>query len=232
MEIRYDYCYKIIVIGDAQVGKTSLVSRFSDNTFNTLTMPTIGVDFRIKHVPVYDTSSSSSSASSSPNISSTFPKIIKLQIWDTAGQERFRSITSSYFRGAHGIIVVFDITNYSSFLSVGKWIQDALDEQRIHNQRLYEPGASSITPKIIVVGHKAELGYKRVVSIEQAREEANKWNASYLEVSSQKPAFASSPDEVFIDLANNIYKSSKTNSSADKLVSEEKGYKKICCSIQ
>ena len=95
----YDYLFKLLLIGDSGVGKSSLLLRFSDDTYETNFNSTIGVDFKIKTVDLDD-------------------KVVKLQIWDTAGQERFRTITSSYYRGAHGIIVVYDVTELDTFNAV------------------------------------------------------------------------------------------------------------------
>ncbi|KAF6030687.1 RAB10 [Bugula neritina] len=87
----YDLLFKLLLIGDSGVGKTCLLFRFSDDAFNTTFISTIGIDFKIKTVDLGG-------------------KKIKLQIWDTAGQERFHTITTSYYRGAMGIILVYDIT--------------------------------------------------------------------------------------------------------------------------
>merc|ERR1711967_229834 len=88
----YDYLFKLLLIGDSGVGKSCLLLRFTDDTYAESYISTIGVDFKIRTIQLES-------------------KTIKLQIWDTAGQERFRTITSSYYRGAHGIIVVYDITD-------------------------------------------------------------------------------------------------------------------------
>ena len=96
MNAEYDYLFKLLIIGDSGVGKSCLLLRFADGTYTDSYISTIGVDFKIHTV----------------NLDG---KIIKLQIWDTAGQERFRTITSSYYRGAHGIIVVYDVTDQDTF---------------------------------------------------------------------------------------------------------------------
>jgi len=99
------YLYKVLLIGDTGVGKSCLLLRFVDDTFTEGYISTIGVDFKIK----------------------TFNhdgNVIKLQIWDTAGQERFRTITSSYYRGAHGIIIVFDLTDQQTFDHVPLWLRE------------------------------------------------------------------------------------------------------------
>eukprot|EP01103_Thecamoeba_quadrilineata_P010317 TRINITY_DN218_c0_g1_i1.p1 TRINITY_DN218_c0_g1~~TRINITY_DN218_c0_g1_i1.p1 ORF type:complete len:208 (-),score=33.93 TRINITY_DN218_c0_g1_i1:135-728(-) len=105
MSDHFDLLYKVLLIGDSGVGKSCLLLRFVDDTFTDGYISTIGVDFKIKTIK-HD------------------GKVIKLQIWDTAGQERFRTITSSYYRGAHGIIVVFDLTEPQTFDHVQLWIKE------------------------------------------------------------------------------------------------------------
>ena len=102
----YDYLYKILLIGNSSVGKSSIFNRYVDNCYSDLSVYTIGVDFKIKTLKINN-------------------KIIKLQIWDTNGQERFKAITNSYYRNSHGIIVVFDITDRKSFTGLRNWLNDA-----------------------------------------------------------------------------------------------------------
>merc|ERR1711981_738989 len=105
MEAReYDYLFKLLLIGDSGVGKSCLLLRFADDTYAESYISTIGVDFKIRTIQLEG-------------------KTIKLQIWDTAGQERFRTISSCY-RGAHGIIVVYDITDGDSFANVKQWLEE------------------------------------------------------------------------------------------------------------
>ncbi len=120
-----DYLFKIISIGDSGVGKSSLITQYVDNIFTDSHISTIGVDFKIKTIE-------------------HLGKIIKLQIWDTAGQERFRTITTSYYRGAHGIMIVFDKTNIDSYLNINKW----LNEVKYHAKE---------NVKIILIGNKSDL---------------------------------------------------------------------------
>ncbi|KAH3765245.1 Ras family protein [Pelomyxa schiedti] len=101
----YDYLFKLLLIGDSGVGKSCLLLRFADDMYTESYISTIGVDFKIRTIELEQ-------------------KTIKLQIWDTAGQERFRTITSSYYRGAHGIIIVYDITDAVSFNNVKQWMQE------------------------------------------------------------------------------------------------------------
>ncbi|XP_059911082.1 ras-related protein Rab-35b isoform X3 [Gadus macrocephalus] len=101
----YDYLFKLLIIGDSGVGKSSLLLRFADNTFSGNYITTIGVDFKIRTVEING-------------------EKVKLQIWDTAGQERFRTITSTYYRGTHGVIVVYDVTSAESFVNVKRWLHE------------------------------------------------------------------------------------------------------------
>lgn len=89
---KYDHLVKLLLIGDSGVGKSCLLLRFADSTFTSAYITTIGIDFKIKNVEVGG-------------------KRVKLQVWDTAGQERFRTITKAYYKGAQGILMVFDVSN-------------------------------------------------------------------------------------------------------------------------
>ena len=109
----FDLQIKLLMIGDSAVGKTSLLLRYANDTFSSTFITTIGIDFKIKTVHLGG-------------------KKVKLQIWDTAGQEQFRTITRSYFRGAQGIVLVYDITDRRTFNSVRSWmaqITDHADQQ-------------------------------------------------------------------------------------------------------
>jgi len=97
MKRDYDYLFKLVLIGDSGVGKSCLLLRFADDNFTDSYISTIGVDFRFRTITIDK-------------------KTVKLQIWDTAGQERFRTITSAYYRGADGIIMVYDVTSSESFI--------------------------------------------------------------------------------------------------------------------
>ena len=101
----YELLFKILLAGNTSVGKSSIFLRFVDNIWNDAFVPTIGVDFKIKTL----------------NINY---KNVKLQIWDTAGEERFRTIISSYYRGAHGILLIFDLTEIESFNNLNNWLAE------------------------------------------------------------------------------------------------------------
>ncbi|KAM6942762.1 ras-related protein Rab-8B [Xenentodon cancila] len=129
----YDYLFKLLLIGDSGVGKTCLLFRFSEDAFNTTFISTIGIDFKIRTVDLDG-------------------KKIKLQIWDTAGQERFRTITTAYYRGAMGIMLVYDITNEKSFDNIRNWIRNIEEHASADVERM-------------VLGNKCDMNDKRQVSV-------------------------------------------------------------------
>ena len=145
------HLFKLLLVGDSCVGKSSLLLRFIDNTFSEQFISTIGVDFKIKTIEVGG-------------------KIIKLQIWDTAGQERFRTITSSYYRGAHGIILVYDISDMSSFNSIKLWLQEV------------EKFAMEDATKILV-GNKCDLESERKVDYDTGKQLADTLEIPFIETS-------------------------------------------------
>ena len=107
-DLIYDYMFKVLLLGDAGVGKTSLMWRFSEDVFNKTYISTIGIDFKLRTIEVEG-------------------KRVRLQIWDTAGQERFHAISVSYYRSAIGIMLVYDITSRRSFENIAKWLRN-IDE--------------------------------------------------------------------------------------------------------
>ena len=101
----YDVKYKIMVLGESKVGKTSLIKRYTKEQFGGVYLTTVGMDFQDKIIEIED-------------------KKIRLQVWDTAGQERFRNVTKSYFQSSHGLLVVYDITDKESFEKINFWIEN------------------------------------------------------------------------------------------------------------
>lgn len=151
MQDKIDYVFKVVVIGDSAVGKTQILSRFAKNEFCFDSKSTIGVEFQTKTVTIDG-------------------KVIKAQIWDTAGQERYRAVTSAYYRGALGAMLVYDITKRQSFDDVARWVE----ELRAHAD-------SSIV--IMLVGNKGDLVDQRVVPAEDAVEFAEEQGLFFSETS-------------------------------------------------
>lgn len=137
----YDYLFKVVLIGDSGVGKSNLLSRFTRNEFHLQSKSTIGMEFATKSYRHQG-------------------KTIKVRIWDTAGQERYKGITSVYYRGAAGALVVYDVTRFISYENVDKWLRDLRDHAR--------------DIPVVLVGNKSDLRHLRAVSSEEAR-----WFAEY-----------------------------------------------------
>jgi len=165
----YDYLFKLLLIGDSGVGKSCLLLRFADDTYTESYISTIGVDFKIRTIELDG-------------------KTIKLQIWDTAGQERFRTITSSYYRGAHGIIVVYDVTDQESFNNVKQWLQE-IDRYASENVNK------------LLVGNKSDLTTKKVVDFTTAKEYADQLGIPFLETSAKN---ATNVEQAFMTMAAEI----------------------------
>jgi Ras-related protein Rab-1A len=115
----YDYIFKVLIIGDASVGKTCLLHRYARGTFSESYLSTIGVDFVLKQVEVDECPRSTEEAGKTGNGRKAK---VKLQVWDTAGQERFKNITLAYYRGATGIILMYDRSNRKSFENLKMWL--------------------------------------------------------------------------------------------------------------
>jgi len=165
----YDYLFKLLLIGDSGVGKSCLLLRFADHTYTESYISTIGVDFKIRTIDLDG-------------------KTIKLQIWDTAGQERFRTITSSYYRGAHGIIVVYDVTDMESFNNVKQWLAEI--------ERYACEGVNKL-----LVGNKCDLVQKKVVDYEMAKAFADSLDIPFLETSAKN---ATNVEKAFLTMAAEI----------------------------
>jgi len=146
--------FKLLVIGDSGVGKSSLLVRFSDGTFSDSFITTIGVDYKVKNLEIDG-------------------KPVKLQIWDTAGQERFRTITSSYYRAANGILLVYDITEYETFKGISKWITEI---NRYASEDLVK----------ILIGNKCDLVSERKVPYETGSELAQQLGIDFYETSAKE----------------------------------------------
>ncbi|KAL4431188.1 hypothetical protein ABPG75_006444 [Micractinium tetrahymenae] len=166
----YDYLIKLLLIGDSGVGKSCLLLRFAEDSFTSSFITTIGIDFKIKKVLIDG-------------------KWVKLQIWDTAGQERFRTITSAYYRGAMGILLVYDVTDEASFNNIRNWMKNI------------EQHASDNVVKVLV-GNKSDMDEsKRAVPYSRGQALADEFRMQFFETSAKNNT---NVDEVFQSVARDI----------------------------
>jgi Ras-related protein Rab-1A len=166
----YDYLFKILLLGDSGVGKSSLLIRYIDDNYDEHVNATIGVDYRIKILNLHD-------------------KNIKLQLWDTSGQEKFKSITKAYYRGTHGVIVLYETSDRNSFNNVKTWIDEIREISEIEDI------------PIILVGNKIDLKTRKEVLYEEGKEFADEMNVEFFEISAKDNI---NIDDVFIKLSNEI----------------------------
>jgi len=175
----YDHLFKLVLIGDSGVGKSCLLLRFADDAFTESYISTIGVDFRFRTVRIDK-------------------KVVKLQIWDTAGQERFRTITSAYYRGADGIIMVYDVTNQESFNSITAWLNEV--------NRYATEGTCKL-----LVGNKSDRDEDRIVTTAQGEEMAKSLGIPFLETSAKN---AANVEEAFLTMASELITSREERGGA------------------
>ncbi|CAE6430590.1 hypothetical protein ACGC1H_004938 [Rhizoctonia solani] len=181
----YDYLFKVVLIGDSGVGKSNLLSRFTRNEYNVESKSTIGVEFATRSINVDG-------------------KTVKAQIWDTAGQERYRAITSAYYRGAVGALLVYDISKHATYVNVTRWLKELRDH-----------ADSNIV--IMLVGNKSDLKHLRAVPTEEAKALSVEHGLFFIETSAMD---ASNVEAAFQNILTEVYRivSSKAlESSADPI---------------
>ncbi|KAI3518600.1 hypothetical protein L1887_07405 [Cichorium endivia] len=168
-----EYLFKVVIIGDSAVGKSNLLSRYARNEFNLHSKSTIGVEFQTQSMEIDG-------------------KEVKAQIWDTAGQERFRAVTSAYYRGAVGALIVYDISRSTTFDSVTRW----LEELKTH---------SDTTVARMLVGNKCDLDNIRAVSIEDGKNLAESEGMFFMETSALDSTNVKTAFELVIrEIYNNV----------------------------
>ena len=176
--INEDFLFKIIVLGDCAVGKSNILSMYSKNIFNKSSKSTIGVEL-ITKIFRYE------------------GKIIKVNIWDTAGQERFTSMITTYYKGAKGALLVYDITRKNTFDNIDRWLKELIS---INSNKL----------SICLIGNKKDLSLLRQVSKNEAQSKANKYGIKFYETSALdssniKHAFEDLIKDIFVKTQNNFY---------------------------
>ena len=162
------YVIKILTLGDTMVGKSSIVLRYSDDKFDDKIFSTIGIDFKTKYIKMDGYS-------------------VKVLIWDTAGQEKFQNIAKTYYNGANGVMLIYDITNRKTFERINFWIKELKENNRIDELFIY------------LVGNKKDMEDKRVISFEEGEKYAKENNINFIEVSAKT-------GEGIVDLFNNLIK--------------------------
>lgn len=164
----FDYMFKILIIGNSSVGKTSFLFRYADDSFTSAFVSTVGIDFKVKTVIRRE-------------------KRMKLQIWDTAGQERYRTITTAYYRGAMGFILMYDVTNEESFNSVQDWVTQI---------KTY----SWDNAQVILVGNKSDMEAERVVTYDRGKQLADQLGLEFFETSAKENINVKNVFERLVDI--------------------------------
>ncbi|KAK9497263.1 hypothetical protein O3M35_004615 [Rhynocoris fuscipes] len=185
MAREYDHLFKLLIIGDSGVGKSSLLLRFADNTFTGNYITTIGVDFKIRTIDIEG-------------------EKVKLQIWDTAGQERFRTITSTYYRGTHGVIVVYDVTSGDSFANVKRWLHEIEQNCEVVNR--------------ILVGNKNDTPEGKVVLTEDAQRFADQMAIQLFETSAKDNI---NVEEMFMAITRQVLRTKKERKERQAIQSND-----------
>ena len=214
MSEKFDYIFKVVIVGDSGVGKTNLIGRYLKNEYRQDTKATVGVEFGEKKFDINGLK-------------------IKAQLWDTAGQERYKAITSMYYKGAKGALIVFDLSSKTTFVNAEKWYNEI--------KKATDPSIN-----LILVGNKSDLKDKRQVNTEDAENKAKEMGIAYMETSALNAenvdkAFSwlieeiskklKKEDEEALEEENNTAKDVKESQTINLNTTkqENEGIKKNCC---
>ena len=203
VEEEYDFIFKVLLLGNSDVGKSSLLLRYVDSVWNDAFVPTIGVDFKVKTLTINE-------------------KKVKMQIWDTAGQERFRTVVATYFRGAHGILLLYDVTNKDSFKNLESWLIEI------------EKNAKEKVLKILI-GNKCDLTDDREISTEEGKAFALRNGMEFMETSAKMNTNVTEAFETLgkLMIEFNSKNNNKTQQGENKTFKANSGKdlntKKKCC---
>ena len=201
IEEDYDYIFKVLLLGNSDVGKSSIILRYVEQTWSDIFVPTIGVDFKVKTLQINK-------------------KNVKMQIWDTAGQERFRTVVSSYFKGSHGIFIIYDITNRESFKNLENWLGEI------------EKNSSENVLKILI-GNKCDLENERDVQFDEGQAFANRNGMQFIETSAKNNTNINEAFEALAKLMIQFSNENKFLKNETKVLTSAEGKdiktKKKCC---
>ena len=192
-----EFVYKVLLLGDSSVGKTCFLLKYTDKTFQEIHMSTIGLDYRLKTIKLNN------------------GKNIKLQIWDTAGQDRFRAITKNYYKGANGIILIYDVTSLQTYENIKTWVN-----------QIKEEAPQNVV--IFIAGNKIDLEEERKVSTEEGKRLAEEFGYPFYETSAKDDI---NINEIFDDLVekvDSIYSKLEGSGGTNKQLSKGKN-KNGCC---
>ena len=190
-----DECvYKVLLLGDSTVGKTCFLMKYTDKTFQDIHMSTIGLDYRLKAMKLKS------------------GKKIKLQISDTAGQDRFRAITKNYYKGSHGIILIYDVTSIQTYENIKTWVS-----------QIREEASSNVV--IYIVGNKIDMEEERKVSKEEGKNLADELGFPFVETSAKTGINVNETFEDLVERVDKIYGNMTQNKK--NLSFQAKGRK--CC---
>ena len=190
-----EYVYKVLLLGDTTVGKTCFLMKYTDKTFQDIHMATIGLDYRLKSMKLKS------------------GKNIKLQIWDTAGQDRFRAITKNYYKGSHGIILIYDVTNVQTFENVKQWVSQIREE-------------ASANVIIYIAGNKIDMEEDRKVNKEEGEKLAEELGFPFVETSAKSGININETFEDLVERIDKIYGNSPQKVTRNNLY---KAKDKKCC---
>ena len=190
-----EYVYKVLLLGDTTVGKTCFLMKYTDKTFQDIHMATIGLDYRLKSMKLKS------------------GKNIKLQMWDTAGQDRFRAITKNYYKGSHGIILIYDVTNVQTFENVKQWVSQIREE-------------ASANVIIYIAGNKIDMEEERKVNKEEGEKLAEELGFPFVETSAKSGININETFEDLVERIDKIYGNSPQKVTRNNLY---KAKDKKCC---
>jgi len=193
-----DCVYKVLLLGDSTVGKTCFLKKYTDKTFQDVHMSTIGLDYRVKTMTLKS------------------GKVVKLQIWDTAGQDRFRAITKNYYKGANGIILIYDVTSIQTYENVKNWISQIREE-------------ASPNVIIYIAGNKIDLEEERKIKTEEGQKLAEELGLPFFETSAKTGVNINESFEDLVEKIDVVYSKLEEKTGGNKVKVYQAKTKKGCC---